>query len=46
MNIIMAAAHVVRPSGFSVVSLFGEIATQTCVSIGNFVAMSPAIFFW
>jgi hypothetical protein len=42
----MAAAHVIRSSGFSFVFLFGEGATKTCVSIGDFVAMIPAIIVW
>jgi hypothetical protein len=42
----LVAANVVRSIGFSLVSLFGEIATQTCVSIGDFVSASPAIVVW
>jgi hypothetical protein len=42
----MAAAHGVRPSGLLLVSLFGEISTQTCVSGGDFVAVIPAIVVW
>jgi hypothetical protein len=39
----LAAAHVICSSGVSFVSLFGEVATETGVSIGDFIAMGPAI---
>jgi hypothetical protein len=39
----LTAAHVIRSSGLSFVSFFGKVAAQTCVSVGNFVAMSSAI---
>jgi hypothetical protein len=41
---IIPCSHVICSSGLSLVSLFGKIATQTCVSVGNFlVATSPAV---
>jgi hypothetical protein len=40
------AAHVVRPSGFPIVTMLGKVATQTTVSVGDFITMGLTIFFW
>jgi hypothetical protein len=39
----LTAAHVIRSSGLSFVTLFREVTTQTCVSAANFVPMRPEI---
>jgi hypothetical protein len=42
----LTTAHVVSPSGFSLVALLGEVATQTGVSLGDIVPVCPTLIVW
>jgi hypothetical protein len=39
----LTAAHVVSPSGFTLVALLGGVETQTVVSIGDLVPVCPTV---